>query len=117
MRSHRPGPLPQNCPKRSAISAVTAERPAMMACKVWRETPSCRAASLTERLRSARTMSWNNSPGWVGGRLILSSVVLDEVDLVRFAVLPLEGNSPRSIDIHSPSHRFRAAIRMKPQAG
>jgi hypothetical protein len=44
-------------------------------------------------------------------------MVLDEVDLDRFAVLPLECDPPRSIDIHSPSHRLGAAIRMKPQAG
>jgi hypothetical protein len=44
-------------------------------------------------------------------------MVLDEVDFDRFAVLPLECDPPRSIDIHSPSYRLGAVIGMKPQAG
>ncbi|MGA9794955.1 MAG: hypothetical protein WBQ17_05395 [Rhizomicrobium sp.] len=42
---------------------------------------------------------------------------MDEIDFERVAVLPLECDPPRAIDIHSPSHRLGAAIGMKPQAG
>src|SRR5881394_2835729 len=62
-------------------------------------------------------MSRNSSPGWVGLLATRGSVVLDEVDFVRVAIFPLERDPPRSIDIHSPSHRLVAAIGMKPQAG
>src|ERR1700679_54107 len=44
-------------------------------------------------------------------------MVLDEIDFDRVAVFPFEGDAPRAIDIHSPSHRLITAIGMKPQAG
>src|SRR5262249_54379669 len=46
---------------------------------------------------------------------ILGSMILDEVDLVRVAVFPLEGDPPRAIHIHSPSHRLRLH-RVKPKS-
>lgn len=39
MRSHRPAPLPQNLPSRSAISGVTGARSATMRCRCCRVTP------------------------------------------------------------------------------
>ena len=62
-------------------------------------------------------MSRNSSPGCVGLRVIFGSVILDEIDLVRVAVFPLERDAPWAIDIYPPSYRLGAAIGMKPQAG
>src|SRR5947209_19966437 len=50
MRSQKPAPLPQNRPRRTAISGETAERSARIECSICRETPSCRAVSATVRL-------------------------------------------------------------------
>src|SRR5882757_3678228 len=69
MRSQKLAPLPQNRPRRTAISGETAERTARMECSICRETPSWRAASVTVRLSAGSTSSRRSAPGWTGAIL------------------------------------------------
>src|ERR1700674_1306607 len=68
MLNHGAAPLPQNLPRRTAISGLMPERPDRMRCRVWRVTRSCRAASLTVTSRVGSTSSRRISPGCAGGR-------------------------------------------------
>src|SRR3954447_17908021 len=108
MRSQKPAPLPQNRPRRSAISGETAERSARIECSIWRDTPSCRAVSATVRLSAGSTSSRRIAPGWTGSILggclaeysdiVGSSVVLLKVYSQSIAVFPFKGDTPRTID-------------------
>ena len=68
MRSQIPGPFPTNLPILKAISVEIGWVHARMRCNCWRETPICRAASLTDILSEGSTSSRMISPGWTGGR-------------------------------------------------
>ena len=63
-RSQRAGPLPANLPMRSAISVVMGWVPARTRWSCCRDTPSRRAASLTDNPRAGSTSSRRISPGW-----------------------------------------------------
>ena len=62
MRSHRPGPLPQNLPSRTAISGVTGAVSARILCRCWRVTPSFFAIVITGSPIAGSTSSRNTSP-------------------------------------------------------
>ncbi len=71
LHSHRPGPLPQYLPRRTAISEVLPWVPFQDPVQRLAADPlirSWRAASLTDRRSAGRTSSLRISPGWTGGR-------------------------------------------------
>lgn len=74
MRNHNPGPLPQNLPRRTAISGVTARSPARILCRLCRLTDISRAARAIVTFIAGKVISRRMDPGCAGARFGLAII-------------------------------------------
>src|SRR5579885_340599 len=94
--------VPKYRPSRSAVSGVIARLPLTISLMRICGTPIALASAYWERPRGFRKSSRSTSPGCAGGKsaiVQISSMVVDDFDVVGVALAPAKANAPLIVDM------------------
>ena len=93
------GLVPNAAASRSAVSPVTARRPAAISLIRFPARRSRRASALADRPSGVRNSSASTSPGCTGAsRPGRGSAIVADLDVIRVSVLPAKGNPELVVD-------------------